>query len=154
MILLPIGLLRMAWTSPKSVPWAAQVCSGVLVGAGVELNLYATTAYFIDVYQLHSNSAMSGFMRPERSRLCVPAIRDSNVRAAECALGDHSPGFAVHGSGSSAISVLVVWKSRQELESIQLQWLIYNDSSRRQPALAACCYSYGVCCWEASMAEV
>jgi MFS transporter, DHA1 family, multidrug resistance protein len=61
-ILLPVGLLWMAWTSTKSVPWAAQVCSGVLVGAGVELNLYSTTAYFIDVYQLHSNSAMSGFI--------------------------------------------------------------------------------------------
>lgn len=59
-ILLPVGLLWFAWTSSASVPWPVQASSGVLIGAGIVLNPLATTTHFIEMYELHANSALAG----------------------------------------------------------------------------------------------
>ena len=61
-IILPQGLFWFAWTSKRSVPWTAQVCSGVLIGAVISLNLLSTTAYLIDVYMLHSKGAVAVYL--------------------------------------------------------------------------------------------
>jgi len=58
-VLLPVGFFWFAWTSDESVPWGAQVTAGILIGAGILSNLLATSAYLIDVYLLHANSALA-----------------------------------------------------------------------------------------------
>ena len=58
-LLLPVGLFWFAWTSAPSIQWAAQVISGVLIGAGIMLNLLSSTSYLIDVYLLNANSALA-----------------------------------------------------------------------------------------------
>ena len=61
-ILMPAGIFWFAWTSSPSVHWPAQVVSLLLVGAGIVLNLFSTTAYFIELYQLYANSATAAYV--------------------------------------------------------------------------------------------
>ncbi|RDW72927.1 hypothetical protein BP6252_06834 [Coleophoma cylindrospora] len=58
-IILPIGLFWFAWTSDPSIPWPAQVISGVFIGAGIILIFMSSIVYLIDVYLLNANSALA-----------------------------------------------------------------------------------------------
>lgn len=58
-VLLPVGLFWFAWTSDPAVHWAAQVPSGVLIGAGIVLIFQGCIVYMVDVYLLNANSAIA-----------------------------------------------------------------------------------------------
>lgn len=61
-ILLPAGLLWFAWTSNSAIPWSAQVPAGILIGAGIVLNVLASTAYLLDVYHINASSAIAALV--------------------------------------------------------------------------------------------
>jgi DHA1 family multidrug resistance protein-like MFS transporter len=58
-IVLPIGLFWFAWTSKPSIPWPAQVVSGVATGCGIFLVFLPSQIYIIDCYLLNANSALA-----------------------------------------------------------------------------------------------
>lgn len=58
-IILPIGLFWFAWTSKPSIPWPAQVVSGVAIGCGIFLVFLPSQIYIIDCYLLNANSALA-----------------------------------------------------------------------------------------------
>lgn len=58
-ILLPIGLFWFAWTSNPGVPWPAQVCAGIPVGAAMFIIFIQGFKYIVDVYLMVANSAIS-----------------------------------------------------------------------------------------------
>ncbi len=61
-LLLPAGLFWFAWTSSPHIFWVPQVLSGILIGAGIMLNLLSSTSYLIDVYLLNANSALAAYI--------------------------------------------------------------------------------------------
>ncbi|KIW31841.1 uncharacterized protein PV07_03434 [Cladophialophora immunda] len=58
-VVLPIGLFWFAWTSDPSIPWAAQVLSGLPIGAGIILIFMTGVVYLMDVYARNANSALA-----------------------------------------------------------------------------------------------
>ncbi|KAK0280028.1 hypothetical protein LTR35_008178 [Friedmanniomyces endolithicus] len=59
-IALPIGLFWFAWTSHPSSSPIPQIISGAPVGMGIVLIFLQGINYIIDVYMMHSNSAIAG----------------------------------------------------------------------------------------------
>ncbi|KAK1815328.1 hypothetical protein LTR12_010298 [Friedmanniomyces endolithicus] len=59
-IALPIGLFWFAWTSNPSSSPIPQIISGAPVGMGIVLIFLQGINYIIDVYMMHSNSAIAG----------------------------------------------------------------------------------------------
>lgn len=58
-MLLPIGTFWFAWTSYPSIsPWP-QIISIIPIGSGIYILFLQITAYTIDVYLMHANSAIS-----------------------------------------------------------------------------------------------
>jgi len=58
-IILPIGLFWFAWTSKPSIPWPAQVVSGLFTGCGIFLVFLPSQIYIVDTYLLNANSALA-----------------------------------------------------------------------------------------------
>ncbi|KAK1821871.1 hypothetical protein LTR12_003747 [Friedmanniomyces endolithicus] len=59
-IALPVGLFWFAWTSHPSSSPIPQIISGAPVGMGIVLIFLQGINYIIDVYMMHSNSAIAG----------------------------------------------------------------------------------------------
>ncbi|KAK1594137.1 polyamine transporter 2 [Colletotrichum navitas] len=58
-VILPIGTFWFSWTSFPEVSAVAQICSGVLIGAGAILSFMSGVLYLTEVYLQHANSALA-----------------------------------------------------------------------------------------------
>ncbi|KAJ5273712.1 hypothetical protein N7478_008837 [Penicillium angulare] len=58
-ILLPVGMFWFGWTSSPHITWMPEVISGGFLGAGVLLIFLQGLNYIIDVYTMHTNSAIA-----------------------------------------------------------------------------------------------